>query len=91
MNIECQCIYGAQNSIPNEENNLPLFVASISLARLFHDRYCFQKYDQIKIHPSENQEVYLAIQNILKIIALCVILDMKDPFIFTEEQLIRDE
>jgi hypothetical protein len=35
--------------------------------------------------------VYLAIQNILKIIALCVILDMKDPFIFTEEQFIRDE
>ena len=77
----------------NQEKDLRLFAASISLARLFQGQYRSRSYLKIKhisFRPVESEEVYSAIINIsdpiLRIIAYDIILEMKDPLIFDEEQ-----
>ena len=96
INIERQRISDMKNTRENQEKDIRFFTASISLARLYqaqyHSHYGF-KTKRISLSSPESKEVYLAITSILNpgllIIAQSMILGMKDPFIFDDEQ--RDQ
>jgi hypothetical protein len=89
INMERQRISDAKNIFETTNKDLRLFTASISLARLFQARYHSH---QKKVHLSaiDSEEVHLAIMNILnpilQIIALSIILNMKNPCVIHEEQ-----
>lgn len=93
LSVERQRIFALKSEVQDQERDVRLFAASISLARLFQAKYRSRKYQKIKeisLSTVENNEVYFAIINILdpilRIIALSIILDMKDPLIFDIEQ-----
>ena len=93
INIERQRIRDSKAKLQNEEKDIQLFTVSISLARLFQSRYRSRKHPiipMISINLDESEEICFAITNIsdpvLRIIALSIILEMKDPMIFDEEQ-----
>ena len=89
INVERQRISNVKNRLENQENDLQLFAASISLARVFQARKV-QDNIHITLCTSESEEVRSAVSNvfdpILRIIALSIILDMKNPTIFNEEE-----
>ncbi|CAF3892546.1 unnamed protein product, partial [Rotaria sp. Silwood1] len=96
ISMERQRISEAKNDMQNHEKDLRFFTASICLARLFQKQYHSRNnYETTNINLStiESEEVYFAIINIfdskLRIIALSIILDMKDPLVFDEER--RDQ
>jgi len=93
ISVECQRICALESEVEDQEKDVRFFAASISLARLFQAKYRSRKYQKIKeisLSTVENNKVRFAIINILdpvlRIIALSLILDMKDPLIFSEEQ-----
>jgi hypothetical protein len=93
INVERQRIYNAKNTVQNQDKELRLFTASISLARLFQVRYhsdSNRATRHIHLSTAESEEVYFSVINILdpilQIIALSIILDMKNPVIFDEGQ-----
>jgi hypothetical protein len=91
INEERQRIYELKSAIQNQQKDIQLFSASICLARLFQTRYYSRK--DICLNRIESQEIYFALMNIfdpvLRLIAISIILCMKPPLIFDEEQ--RDE
>ena len=93
INVERQRMFVLKSKVQDQEKDVRLFAASISLARLFQAKYRSRKYQKIKetsLSTVENNEVHFAIKNmvdpILRIIASSMILDMKDPLIFDIEQ-----
>jgi hypothetical protein len=93
ISVECQRICALESEVEDQEKDVRFFAASISLARLFQAKYRSRKYQKIKeisLSSVENNKVRFAIINILdpvlRIIALSIILDMKDPLIFDTEQ-----
>jgi hypothetical protein len=93
INVESQRICEIKMVVQNQQKDLRLFAASISLARLFQARYRSREYKaikQISLTSVESKEVLCAIRNIidpiLRIIAFSIILEMKDPLIFDEER-----
>ncbi|CAF3757686.1 unnamed protein product [Rotaria sordida] len=96
ISVEHHRIREAKNSIQNQQKDLRLFAASISLARLLRAQHRCRTNpptNTILIDSTESKAVYFTITNILdpvlRIIALSFIIDMKDPLIFDEEQ--RDQ
>jgi hypothetical protein len=93
ISMERQRICELKNERKCQEKDVRLFATSISLARLYQARYRFGK-NQVKrdlsISTAESEEVHFAIINIsdpiLRIIALSIILDMKDTWTSDEEQ-----
>ncbi|CAF4130949.1 unnamed protein product [Rotaria sordida] len=85
INVESQRINEAKNKMQSYEKDLYLFAASICLARLLR-----KQYNSCVYLTNENDDVHFAIINIadpiLRMIALIIILDMKNPFIFHEDQ-----
>jgi hypothetical protein len=76
----------------NPENNLKLFASSISLARIFQGQYRFhgsQRKRYTSLSSDQSAEICSAVENIhdsvLQIIAQTIILNMKNPPIFTNE------
>ncbi len=90
INLERQRIHQEKHPIQNQEKDMQLFAATISFARLLQAQY---RSRNIIIDSTDSKEVHIAIMNILnpilRIMALSIILDMKDPLIFNEEQ--RDQ
>ena len=88
---ECQRIDKLKSEFQNEQRDVGLFAASISLARLCQTQYRAIK--TIVIDSTESKKVHFAVTNILdpvlRIMAFSIILNMKDPLIFNEE--IRDQ
>ena len=91
--VERQRIFNVRSIVQTKDKDLRLFAASISLARLFQARYQFcenRTTKQISLSATESDEVYIAITQIqdavLRIIAMSLIIRMKDPFIFDEKQ-----
>ncbi|CAF3991498.1 unnamed protein product [Rotaria sp. Silwood1] len=89
IDMECQRI--------SEENDLQLFAASISLARIYQaqhrlDRYSYKE-KRNSLPSVKSEKIYLAIMNIfnpiLRIVVFSNLLDMNNPLIFVGEQ--RDE
>ncbi|CAF1311602.1 unnamed protein product [Rotaria sordida] len=96
INIERQRIFDMKSTTGNQGKDLRLFAASISLARLYQAQYHFYgdfKTENMNLSSVASKEVRFAIENILnpvlRIIAQSIILDMKNPFIFDDEQ--RDQ
>ncbi|CAF4000236.1 unnamed protein product, partial [Rotaria sp. Silwood1] len=96
IKVERQRISKANIALHNQDRDMKLFSTSISLARLYQTLYRIHKYKAIRhigISHAESNDIHLAIMNILnpilRIIALNIILNMKDPLIFIEEQ--RDQ
>jgi hypothetical protein len=95
IDIERQRIQ--QTNHQNQEKDLQLFSGLISFARILQISYysneCHGKKTMIIIDSKDSEQIYSTINNIsnpiLRIIASSIILDMKDPLIFDEEQ--RDE
>ncbi|CAF3123922.1 unnamed protein product, partial [Rotaria sp. Silwood2] len=93
IDMECQRISDVNNIKQNENKDCRLFAASICLARLSQVQYYSPSYDSTTSNThfsSLGEKVSNAIRNIcdpiLQIIALDMILEMKDPFIFDEKQ-----
>ena len=91
--VERQRIFNVRSIAQTKDKDLRLFSTSISLARLFQARYQFRENrttKQISLFVTESDEVYIVITKIqdavLRIIAMSLILRMKDPFIFDEKQ-----
>ena len=79
--------------IKESRTDVEFFAASISLARIFQTQHRTRKdklYDPINLNADKNQEIISSIKNIsdssLRTIAFSIILNMKDPLIFDEEQ-----
>jgi hypothetical protein len=91
INIERQRISHAENLIQREEKDFKLLAASISLARLVQCRYHCNKRQPIEqLDLSIIKSAVMNIFNpVLRTIALSIILDMKNPLIFDDEE--RDE
>jgi hypothetical protein len=93
IDLERQCIYQDKSTMENEEKDLRLFAASISLTRIFQAQHRSCKFHAL----IESEDIYFAIMNILnpvlRIITFSIILEMNDPLIFDEEQRdqLRDE
>lgn len=93
IDIECQRISEANNIQQNQDKDCRLFAASICIARLSQIQSCPPSYDSTTnntLSSSLGEKVSNAIENIcdpiLKIIALDMILEMNNPFIFDEKQ-----
>ncbi|CAF4616775.1 unnamed protein product [Rotaria sp. Silwood2] len=93
INTERQRIDYAKSAIQNPENDLKLYVPSISLDKVFQGQYCFHHSQQTRytnISSDEGAVIHSATVNIhdsvLRIIALSIILEMKNPSIFNYEQ-----
>ena len=93
IDMKRQRISQAENVTQNQERDIQIFTASISLARLFQAQHRTQNYQEInknRLISDESQEIQSAVTNIvdpvLRIIAWSTILDMKDPLIFDGEQ-----
>ncbi|CAF1232096.1 unnamed protein product [Adineta ricciae] len=89
---ERQRIFQAKGTAQNQITDEQLFAASISLARLFQAQHRLNdSYPTKTSHISDvnNNEVYSTISSIidpvLRIMALSIILNMKDPLIFEIE------
>lgn len=92
INVELQRICKVKSAISNEENDLKLFAASITLARLFqvvHDHRENYRTKNIHLSCEDSEQVRSAILSIedptLRIIALSIILNMKNPYVFNDE------
>ncbi|CAF1499469.1 unnamed protein product [Adineta ricciae] len=87
--------------IKESRTDVDFFAASISLARIFQIQHRVRKdklYDPINLDADKNQEIISSTKKIsdpsLRIIALTIMLNMKDPLIVDEEQrnnLIQNE
>ncbi|CAF4688337.1 unnamed protein product [Rotaria sp. Silwood2] len=93
INTERQRIDYTKSAIQNPENDLKLFVSSISLDKVFQGQYCFHHSQQTRytnISSDEGAVIHSTTVNIhdsvLRIIALSIILEMKNPSIFNYEQ-----
>ena len=90
-------IHVERQRICQMQNAEQLFAALISLARLFQAKHRSNKSELISLTFIENQEVLCAFRNlhdpILRILALSIISEMKDPLIFDEKgrDLLRNE
>lgn len=86
INMEYQRISEANNIKEDEVKNCRLFAASICLAQLFQVKYSSSSY----VSTTKSEKVSNAIKNIcdpiLRIIALNMVLEMKNPSIFDEKQ-----
>ncbi|CAF1690705.1 unnamed protein product, partial [Adineta ricciae] len=90
---ERQRIFEAKGVAQNQITDEQLFAASISLARLFQAQHRLNDSYPTKtsyISDVNNNEVYSTISSIidpvLRIMALSIILNMKDPLIFEIEE-----
>lgn len=91
IDVERQRIREAKNEIPSHEKDLCLFSASICLGRLQkqHYSYTYEMKNETQLR-AESEDIRFGIMNIvnpvLRMIALSIVLNMKYPFIFDEEQ-----